>query len=68
LSSPLRGRWQPVRSLPTPFRTDKHLFATRPIFHKLDETIRGRVFCSFLALMLKIELEQCPGKTVRAAR
>ena len=40
------------------FRTDKHLFATRPIFHKLDETIRGHVFCSFLALVLKIELEQ----------
>jgi hypothetical protein len=39
------------------FRTDKHLFATRPIFHKLDETIRGHVFCSFLALVLKIELE-----------
>ena len=40
------------------FRTDKHLFATRPIFHKLDETIRGHVFCSFLALVLKVELEQ----------
>jgi hypothetical protein len=39
------------------FRTDKHPFATRPIFHKLDETIRGHVFCSFLALVLKIELE-----------
>jgi len=39
------------------FRTEKHLFATRPIFHKLDETIRGHVFCSFLALVLKIELE-----------
>jgi transposase len=39
------------------FHTDKHLFATRPIFHKLDETIRGHVFCSFLALVLKIELE-----------
>ena len=39
------------------FRTDKHLFATRPIFHKLDETIRGHVFCSFLALVLKAELE-----------
>jgi len=40
------------------FRTEKHLFATRPIFHKLDETIRGHVFCSFLALVLKVELEQ----------
>jgi hypothetical protein len=39
------------------FRTDNHLLATRPIFHKLDETIRGHVFCSFLALVLKIELE-----------
>jgi hypothetical protein len=40
------------------FRTAKHLLATRPIFHKLDETIRGHVFCSFLALVLKSELEQ----------
>ena len=39
------------------FRTAKHLFATRPIFHKLDETIRGHVFCSFLALVLKKALE-----------
>ena len=39
------------------FRTAKHLFSTRPIFHKLDETIRGHVFCSFLALVLKKALE-----------
>jgi transposase len=39
------------------FRTAKHLLATRPIFHKLDETIRGHVFCSFLALLLKKALE-----------
>jgi hypothetical protein len=39
------------------FRTAKHLLATRPIFHKLDETIRGHVFCSFLALALKKALE-----------
>ena len=39
------------------FRTSKSLFATRPIFHKLDETIRGLVLCSFLALALKKELE-----------
>jgi hypothetical protein len=29
------------------------VLSTRPIFHKLDETIRGHVFCSFLALVLK---------------
>jgi len=40
------------------FRTAKHLFSTRPIFHKLDETIRGHVFCSFLALVLKTALEE----------
>jgi transposase len=39
------------------FRTTKDLFVTRPIFHKLDETIRGHVFCSFLALVLKQALE-----------
>src|SRR3984957_6528711 len=35
------------------FRTSKSLFETRPIYHKLDETIRGHVSCSFLALVLK---------------
>src|SRR5882724_9801836 len=35
----------------------KHLFQARPIFHKLDETIRGHVFASFLALVLKKALE-----------
>ncbi len=38
------------------FRTTKSLLATRPIFHKRDETIRGHVFCSFLALILRKEL------------
>ena len=31
------------------FRTSKSLLETRPIYHKLDETIRGHVSCSFLA-------------------
>ena len=38
------------------FRTTKSILDTRPIYHKCDETIRGHVFCSFLALMLKNEL------------
>jgi transposase len=38
------------------FRNAKSLLETRPIFHKRDETIRGHVFCSFLALVLKKEL------------
>lgn len=40
------------------FRTTKSLLATRPIFHKRDETIRGHVFCSFLALILRKELQE----------
>jgi len=39
------------------FRTAKALLETRPIYHKCDDTIRGHVFCSFLALMLRKELE-----------
>jgi len=39
-------------------RTTKSILETRPIYHKCDETIRGHVFCSFLALVLKTELEQ----------
>lgn len=40
------------------FRTAKTIMETRPIYHKCDATIRGHVFCSFLALRLKLELEQ----------
>ena len=39
------------------FRSCKSLLQTRPIYHKRDETIRGHVFCSFLALVLRQELE-----------
>ena len=49
------------------FRTSKSLFATRPIFHKLDETIRGHVSCSFLALVLKKELEDRIANTAKPA-
>ncbi len=40
------------------FRSVKSLLSTRPIYHKCDETIRGHVFCSFLALVLRHELQQ----------
>lgn len=39
------------------FRDVKSVLDTRPIFHKLDETIRGHVFCSFLALVLRKQLD-----------
>lgn len=39
------------------FRTMKSLLQTRPIYHRCDETIRGHVFCSFLALVLRKTLQ-----------
>lgn len=39
------------------FRTMKSILETRPIFHRCDEAIRGHVFCSFLALLLRKEME-----------
>jgi len=40
------------------FRDIKSILDTRPIFHQKDETIRGHVFCSFLALVLRKELDR----------
>ncbi len=39
------------------FRSCKSLLETRPIYHHGDDTIRGHVFCSFLALLLRYELQ-----------
>ena len=50
-------RYKQLWTIEQTFKTAKSLFATRPIFHKLDETIRGHVFCSFLALVLKKALD-----------
>ena len=40
------------------FRDVKSVLDTRPVFHKTDETIRGHVFASFLALVLRKELDR----------
>jgi transposase len=40
------------------FRSLKSLLETRPIYHRVDETITGHVFCSFLALVLIKELQE----------
>ena len=39
------------------FRCVKSVLQTRPIYHQCDDTIRGHVFCSFLALVLLNELQ-----------
>jgi transposase len=46
--------WQVERA----FRDVKTLLETRPVYHKCADTIRGHVFCSFLALILRKELER----------
>jgi transposase len=40
------------------FRDIKTMLHTRPVYHQKDENIRGHVFCSFLALVLRKELER----------
>ena len=38
------------------FRSAKTLLDTRPVYHQSDAAIRGHIFCSFLALVLRKEL------------
>lgn len=40
------------------FRDVKSALETRPLYHQRDENIRGHVFCSFLALVLRKELDR----------
>jgi len=40
------------------FRDVKSALETRPVYHQRDENIRGHVFCSFLALVLRKELDR----------
>ncbi len=47
-----RRLWRVERFL----RSAKSLLETRPIDHRCDDTIRGHIFCSFLALALRHEL------------
>ena len=49
------------------FRTAKSILETRPIYHQSDEAIRGHVFCSFLALLLKEPRRRANGLRCCAA-
>jgi hypothetical protein len=56
-------RYRDLWQVETLFRDAKSLLDTRPIFHSSDAAIRGHVFCSFLALVLKKELaDRCSTK------
>ncbi len=49
-------RYRNLLAVEDAFKMAKALMATRPIFHKTDAGIRGHVFCTFLALLLRKEL------------
>ena len=55
-SAELALRYKDLWMVEQSFRSVKSVLETRPIYHKCDETIRGHVFCSFLALVLMKEL------------
>jgi hypothetical protein len=55
-------QYKQLRTVEHWFRSCKSLLQTRPIYHKCDETIRGHVFCSFLALVLRQELQARLGE------
>ncbi|HUA56907.1 MAG TPA: transposase, partial [Candidatus Sulfotelmatobacter sp.] len=40
------------------FRTAKSILETRPIHHQTDAAIAGHLFCSFLALLLRKDLDE----------
>src|SRR5262249_9565253 len=50
-------RYRDLLQVESLFRTAKALMRTRPIYHASDAAIRGHVFCSFLALILRQELD-----------
>ena len=49
-------RYRNLLAVEQSFRASKALLATRPVFHRTDAAIRGHVFCTFLALVLRKEL------------
>jgi hypothetical protein len=66
--TPLRAvlRYRDLLQVEELFRTAKALMRTRPVYHACDEAIRGHVFCSFLALVLRKELQtRCADVGIR---
>jgi hypothetical protein len=49
-------RYRNILAVEQGFLAAKTLLATRPIFHRTDAAIRGHIFCTFLALVLRKEL------------
>jgi transposase len=49
-------RYRNLLAVEQSFLASKALLATRPVFHRTDAAIRGHIFCTFLALVLRKEL------------
>lgn len=49
-------RYRQLLSVEQSFLASKTLMATRPVYHRTDAAIRGHVFCTFLALIVRHEL------------
>ena len=49
-------RYRDLLMVERSFQAAKALLATRPVFHRTDAAIRGHIFCTFLALVLRKEL------------
>jgi hypothetical protein len=49
-------RYRNLLAVEQGFLAAKTLLATRPIFHRTDAAIRGHIFCTFLALVLRRDL------------
>jgi hypothetical protein len=49
-----KGLWRVERA----FRDLKNLFKVRPIYHRRKQRVKGHIFCTFLALYLKVALEK----------
>jgi Transposase DDE domain len=49
-------RYRNLLAVEQSFLATKALLATRPVFHRTDAAIRGHIFCTFLALVLRKEL------------
>jgi hypothetical protein len=49
-------RYRNLLTVEQSFLAAKALLTTRPVFHRTDAAIRGQVFCTFLALLLRREL------------
>jgi len=49
-------RYRNLLAVEQSFLAAKSLLATRPIFHRTDAAIRGHIFCTFLALVLRKDL------------